>query len=61
MRCFVPASDDEIYEWIARHGYAGLVAYQPEMLLQPEARKAAATPSPNVLPAALSVDERLAA
>jgi hypothetical protein len=40
MRCFVPLCDDELYAWIERHGFAGLVAYQPGM------RLAAAPPAP---------------
>lgn len=31
MRCFVPASDDEIYAYIARHGVEALVPYRVGM------------------------------
>ncbi len=61
MSCFVPASDDEIYDWIARNGFAGLVAYQPGMRLQaPPRRPAPPQPSAN-LPAPVPADERMAA
>ena len=31
MRCFVPATDDEIYAYIERHGIGALVAYRVGM------------------------------
>ncbi len=31
MRCFVPATDDEIYAYIERHGVEALVAYRVGM------------------------------
>jgi hypothetical protein len=63
MRCFVPASDDEIYDWIARHGFAGLVAYQPGMRLQASLRMPVPPQPPNPLPAAAPApaDQRRAA
>lgn len=33
MRCFVPASDDEIYALIERYGFGALVAYRCGMHL----------------------------
>jgi hypothetical protein len=59
MRCFVPASDDEIYDWIARHGFAGLVAYQPGMQL-PSSPRTPAPPQPSPARPA-PADQRLAA
>ncbi|MCB1600704.1 MAG: hypothetical protein R3F18_08755 [Lysobacterales bacterium] len=31
MRCFVPATDDEIYAFIERYGIAALVPYRVDM------------------------------
>jgi|CXWL01.1.fsa_nt_gi hypothetical protein len=33
MRCFIPATDDEIYAMIERHGFGALVAYRYGMRL----------------------------
>lgn len=33
MRCFVPATDDEIYALIERYGFSALVAYRCGMHL----------------------------
>lgn len=34
MRCFVPATDDEIYALIERYGVAALQPYRPGMRIQ---------------------------
>ncbi|MGE4073389.1 MAG: hypothetical protein AB7E72_19635 [Lysobacterales bacterium] len=35
MRCFVPATDDEIYAFIERYGIAALVPYRVDMPIAP--------------------------
>lgn len=37
MRCFVPASDDDIYALIERYGVAALVPYRVGMRVEPVA------------------------
>ena len=44
MRCFIPATDDEIYAFIARFGIEALQPYSVGM------RVAALEPTPNLAP-----------
>lgn len=46
MRCFVPATDDEIYAFIERHGLDALVAYRVGMRALQAAEHAASTAAP---------------
>lgn len=46
MRCFVPATDDEIYAYIERHGLEALVAYRVGMRALQAAEHAASAAAP---------------
>ncbi len=56
MRCFVDATDDEIYAYIARFGIEALVPYQVGMRVSASLQPAA-SPSHPAAEARFSVDE----
>ncbi len=56
MRCFVDATDDEIYAYIARFGIEALVPYQVGMRVSASPPQAASLPAP-APEARFSVDE----
>jgi hypothetical protein len=53
MRTFVPASDDEIYAFIERHGIAALVPYSVGMRVA----RSEDAPSPSPVPGAATWHE----
>lgn len=55
MRCFVDATDDEIYAYIARFGIGALVPYQVGMRVSASAPPA--TSQPPAVEARFTVDE----
>jgi hypothetical protein len=56
MRCFVDATDDEIYAYIARFGIEALVPYQVGMRVSAGPQPATSLPPP-AAEARFSVDE----
>jgi hypothetical protein len=48
MRCFIPATDDELYAYIERYGIEALVAYRVGMRALQADDRAAPVPAPEM-------------